>query len=121
MQLHRRGEQFEVGFRPPDGIRQFLCRVEDTFQTAETAVPLTDAFARKVALTSPINLWAVLKSVAYAFGTGDWSSDVCSSDLRIGAVPQHGIHEHADTCRRFEHTGGADAVICQHSTLLRRI
>ncbi len=31
---------FEVGFRPPDGIRQFLCRVEDTFQTAETAVPL---------------------------------------------------------------------------------
>ena len=40
VQLHRRGEQFEVGFRPPDGIRQFLCRVEDTFQTAETAVPL---------------------------------------------------------------------------------
>ena len=32
----------------------------------------------------------------------------------IGAVPQHGIHEHADTCRRFEHTGGADAVLCQH-------
>ena len=30
VQLHRRGEQFEVGFRPPDGIRQFLCRVEDT-------------------------------------------------------------------------------------------
>ena len=34
VQLHRRGEQFEVGFRPADGIRQFLCRVEDTFQTA---------------------------------------------------------------------------------------
>ena len=40
VQLHRRGEQFEVGFGPPDGIRQFLRRVEDTFQTAETAVPL---------------------------------------------------------------------------------
>ena len=40
VQLHRRGEQFEVGFRPPDGIRQFLGRVQDTFQTAETAVPL---------------------------------------------------------------------------------
>ena len=37
-----------------------------------------------------------------------------SHHIRIGAVPQHGIHEHADTCRRFEHTGGADAVICQH-------
>jgi len=40
VQLHRRGEQFEVGFRPTDGIRQFLRGVQDTFQTAETAVPL---------------------------------------------------------------------------------
>ena len=38
----------------------------------------------------------------------------CLLYTSIGAVPQHGIHEHADTCRRFEHTGGADAVICQH-------
>ena len=29
-------------------------------------------------------------------------------------MPQHGIHEHANPRRRFEHTGGADAVICQH-------
>ena len=40
VQLYRRDEQFEVGFRPSDGIRQFLRRVQDTFQTAETAVPL---------------------------------------------------------------------------------
>ena len=28
---------------------------------------MDDAFARKVALTSPVTLWAVLKSVAYAW------------------------------------------------------
>ena len=40
VQLHRRGKQFEVGFRPMDGIRQFLGRVQNTFQATETAITL---------------------------------------------------------------------------------
>ncbi len=32
----------------------------------------------------------------------------------LGLCRKYGIHEHADTCRRFEHTGGAERVICQH-------
>ena len=40
VQLHRRGEQFEVGFRPMYGIRQFPCRVQYALQSPEAAVPL---------------------------------------------------------------------------------
>ena len=40
VQLHGRGKQFEVGFRPVDGIRQFPCRVQNTFQPSETAILL---------------------------------------------------------------------------------
>ena len=28
------------------------------------------------------------QKTAYEIGTGDWSSDVCSSDLKAGALPQ---------------------------------
>ena len=38
VQLHRRGKQFEVRFRPMHGIRQFLCRVQYALQSAETAI-----------------------------------------------------------------------------------
>ncbi len=40
VQFRSRGKQFEVGFRPVDGVRQFPCRVQDTFQPAETAILL---------------------------------------------------------------------------------
>ena len=30
------------------------------------------------------------QKTAYEIGTGDWSSDVCSSDLKAGAQPQGG-------------------------------
>ena len=40
VQLHRRGEQFEVGLHPMHGIRQFLCRVQDALQPSEATVPL---------------------------------------------------------------------------------
>ena len=39
VQLHRRGEQFEVGFRPMYGIRQLPCRVQYALQSPEAAVP----------------------------------------------------------------------------------
>ena len=40
VQFHGRGKQFEVGFRPVDGIRQFPCRVQNTFQPSEAAILL---------------------------------------------------------------------------------
>ena len=39
VQFHRRGKQFEVGFRPVYGIRQFPCRVQYALQSPEAAVP----------------------------------------------------------------------------------
>ena len=38
VQFHGRGKQFEVGFRPMDGIRQFLCRVQYALQSTETTI-----------------------------------------------------------------------------------
>ena len=47
VQLHRRGKQFEVRFRPMHSIRQFLCRVQYALQPAETAITLQQQlFAR---------------------------------------------------------------------------
>ena len=40
VQLHRRGEQFEVGLRPMHGVGQFPCRVQDALQAPEAAVTL---------------------------------------------------------------------------------
>ena len=40
VQFHGRGKQFEVGFRPVDGIRQFPCRVQYALQSTETAITL---------------------------------------------------------------------------------
>ena len=39
VQFHRRGKQFEVGFRPVHGIRQLPCRVQYALQSPEAAVP----------------------------------------------------------------------------------
>ena len=51
--------------RDPAG--QLRSYMEDALRSAIPALSLDDAFARKVALTSPVTLWAVLKSVAYAW------------------------------------------------------
>ena len=40
VELEGRGKQFTLRFRPLCGIRQFPCRIEDAFQTAETAILL---------------------------------------------------------------------------------
>ena len=48
-----------VAFIPNEALLQAALETDPTL--------LDDAFARKVALTSPVTLWAVLKSVAYAW------------------------------------------------------
>lgn len=50
---------FVVAFIPNEALLQAAMVADSTL--------LDDAFARKVALTSPVTLWAVLKSVAYAW------------------------------------------------------
>ncbi|RSX58412.1 DNA recombination protein RmuC [Bifidobacterium samirii] len=50
---------FVVAFIPNEALLQAALETDPTL--------LDDAFARKVALTSPVTLWAVLKSVAYAW------------------------------------------------------
>ncbi|MBM6700190.1 DNA recombination protein RmuC [Bifidobacterium pullorum subsp. saeculare] len=50
---------FVVAFIPNEALLQAALQADPTL--------MDDAFARKVALTSPVTLWAVLKSVAYAW------------------------------------------------------
>lgn len=50
---------FVIAFIPNESLLQAALETDPTL--------MDDAFARKVALTSPITLWAVLKSVAYAW------------------------------------------------------
>ncbi|NMN01219.1 30S ribosomal protein S9 [Bifidobacterium sp. DSM 109958] len=50
---------FVVAFIPNESLLQAALEADPTL--------MDDAFARKVALTSPVTLWAVLKSVAYAW------------------------------------------------------
>ncbi|KAB8288666.1 30S ribosomal protein S9 [Bifidobacterium ramosum] len=50
---------FVVAFIPNEALLQAALEADPTL--------MDDAFARKVALTSPVTLWAVLKSVAYAW------------------------------------------------------
>ena len=50
---------FVVAFIPNEALLQAALETDPTL--------MDDAFARKVALTSPVTLWAVLKSVAYAW------------------------------------------------------
>ena len=48
-----------IAFIPNEALLQAAMEADPTL--------MDDAFARKVALTSPVTLWAVLKSVAYAW------------------------------------------------------
>ena len=50
---------FVVAFVPNEALLQAALEADPTL--------MDDAFSRKVALTSPVTLWAVLKSVAYAW------------------------------------------------------
>lgn len=50
---------FVIAFIPNEALLQSALETDPTL--------MDDAFARKVALTSPVTLWAVLKSVAYAW------------------------------------------------------
>ncbi|MDN6622249.1 MAG: DNA recombination protein RmuC, partial [Bifidobacterium crudilactis] len=50
---------FVVAFIPNESLLQAALEADPTL--------MDDAFAQKVALTSPVTLWAVLKSVAYAW------------------------------------------------------
>lgn len=63
----------------PDFVIAFIPN-ESLLQAALETDPMLmdDAFARKVALTSPITLWAVLKSVAYA-----WQQQSLTDDAKM--------------------------------------
>ena len=61
---------FVVAFIPNEALLQAALETDPTL--------LDDAFAKKVALTSPVTLWAVLKSVAYA-----WQQQSLTDDAKI--------------------------------------
>lgn len=61
---------FVIAFIPNESLLQAALETDPTL--------MDDAFARKVALTSPITLWAVLKSVAYA-----WQQQSLTDDARM--------------------------------------
>ncbi|RSX55457.1 30S ribosomal protein S9 [Bifidobacterium dolichotidis] len=60
---------FVIAFIPNEALLQAALEVDPTL--------MDDAFARKVALTSPVTLWAVLKSVAYA-----WQQQALTDDAK---------------------------------------
>lgn len=61
---------FVVAFIPNEALLQAAMEADPTL--------MDDAFARKVALTSPVTLWAVLKSVAYA-----WQQQGLTEDAKM--------------------------------------
>ncbi|RBP99477.1 DNA recombination protein RmuC [Bifidobacterium xylocopae] len=58
---------FVVAFIPSESLLQAALEADPTL--------MDDAFAQKVALTSPVTLWAVLKSVAYAWQQQNLTDD----------------------------------------------
>lgn len=61
---------FVIAFIPNESLLQAALETDPTL--------MDDAFSRKVALTSPITLWAVLKSVAYA-----WQQQSLTDDAKM--------------------------------------
>lgn len=61
---------FVVAFIPNEALLQAALETDPSL--------MDDAFARKVALTSPVTLWAVLKSVAYA-----WQQQSLTDDAKV--------------------------------------
>ncbi|BDR53722.1 hypothetical protein KIM372_16290 [Bombiscardovia nodaiensis] len=73
----------------PDFVVAFIPS-ESLLQAALEADPalMDDAFAQKVALTSPVTLWAVLKSVAYA-----WQQQSLTDDAKRLFTLTHELYE----------------------------
>ena len=71
---------FVVAFIPNDSLLQAALEVDPTL--------MDDAFAQKVALTSPVTLWAVLKSVAYA-----WQQQNLTDDAKTLFTLTHELYE----------------------------
>ncbi|MCO6559364.1 MAG: DNA recombination protein RmuC [Bifidobacterium sp.] len=61
---------FVIAFIPNDALLEAALKVDPTL--------MDDAFAKKVALTSPVTLWAVLKSVAFA-----WQQQSLTDDAKM--------------------------------------
>ncbi|RBP97702.1 DNA recombination protein RmuC [Bifidobacterium aemilianum] len=61
---------FVIAFIPNEALLQAALEADPTL--------MDDAFARKVALTSPVTLWAVLKSVAFA-----WQQQSLTDDAKL--------------------------------------
>lgn len=61
---------FVIAFIPNDALLEAALKVDPSL--------MDDAFARKVALTSPVTLWAVLKSVAFA-----WQQQSLTDDAKM--------------------------------------
>src|SRR3546814_6782969 len=55
------------------------------------------------------------QKTAYEVRISDWSSDVCSSDLRLSGAEDRPDLRHVDPCRRHIH-GGAAAVRDRHDS-----
>lgn len=71
---------FVVAFIPNDSLLQAALEVDPTL--------MDDAFAQKVALTSPVTLWAVLKSVAYA-----WQQQNLTDDAKTLFTLTHELYD----------------------------
>ncbi len=71
---------FVVAFIPNDSLLQAALDVDPTL--------MDDAFAQKVALTSPVTLWAVLKSVAYA-----WQQQNLTDDAKTLFTLTHELYD----------------------------
>lgn len=71
---------FVIAFIPNDSLLQSALEVDPSL--------MDDAFAQKVALTSPVTLWAVLKSVAYA-----WQQQNLTDDAKTLFTLTHELYE----------------------------
>ena len=85
---------FVVAFIPNEALLQAALEADPTL--------MDDAFSRKVALTSPVTLWAVLKSVAYAWQQQSLTDDAKQLfDLSQQAI-QRRLHGRQLAGQRFE-------------------
>lgn len=75
---------FVVAFIPNEALLQAALEADPTL--------MDDAFSRKVALTSPVTLWAVLKSVAYA-----WQQQSLTDDAKQLFDLSRELHERFST------------------------
>ena len=84
---------FVIAFIPNESLLQAALETDPTL--------MDDAFARKVALTSPITLWAVLKSVAYA-----WQQQSLTDDAKMLFDLSRELYERVRGVGRSRHQAG---------------